>query len=600
MRFPSLSLALSQARSAALRFPWVLLAGIVSAVVCIIMFDDGDPPPLLMRLLFSSGLGISLFFALAVSSERATSRKVGALASLVGLAVLTALFFAFPGWRDPVAARRLVQLAVGFHLLVAVLPYLGRGEANGFWQYNRTLFLRFLVSALYSAVLYLGLIIALLAIDKLLGIHVDEKAYFRLWVTVVFVFNTWFFLGGVPRDLPLLETRRDYPTAIKVFSQFILVPIVTLYLVILTLYMGKIVITQSWPSGWIGYLVSSVAVVGILSLLLVYPVRDRVENRWIATYSRGFYIALFPSIIMLLLAIWKRVQQYGITENRYYLIVLALWLTGIALYSIATRSRSIKVIPATLCALALVTGFGPWGAFSVSERSQKNRLEALLTANNMLTDGRAHAAATPPSVDDRREIGNIVDYLIETHGSDPLRDWFEDGLADVDTLTGKPHAVAETGRDRVLARLDLEYIPPWASRNATHFNFNVHEDGHVLDIRGFDHAVRIQSAWPQHFKVDSDAYTLDYRMWDHALFLLEGASGDTVLTFPLEPLLERLEARREEHLGNNRVPGELMVLEATGPGIRARFHLRSFNGTLGDQGPDLQYAQGDLLLRRDR
>ena len=46
------------------------------------------------------------------------------------------------------------------------------------------------------------------------------------------------------------------------------------------------------------------------------------EHRWVRTYTRGFYVALLPAIVMLWLAIGKRVAQYGITERRYFLIVL--------------------------------------------------------------------------------------------------------------------------------------------------------------------------------------------------------------------------------------------------------------------------------------
>jgi hypothetical protein len=84
---------------------------------------------------------------------------------------------------------------LGFHLFVAFLPYLRRNELNGFWQFNRALFLRFLTAMLYSQVLYAGLSIALVAIDKLLKIHVPPKSYLYLWILIGFIFNTWFFPG---------------------------------------------------------------------------------------------------------------------------------------------------------------------------------------------------------------------------------------------------------------------------------------------------------------------------------------------------------------------------------------------------------------------
>ena len=216
-------------------------------------------------------------------------------------------------------------MSVGLHLLAAVLPYAGVDEPNGFWQYNRALFLRFLTAGIYSAVLFVGLALALAALDNLLGVSVPEESYFRLLATIAFVFNTWFFVAGVPPDLPALEAYTDYPKGLRVFAQFILVPLVIVYLLIVTAYLGRVIVTRVWPSGWTGYLVSALATVGILAILLVHPERDRKDQPWIEIYARWFYVGLFPSIIMLLLAIWQRLGQYGITERRYLLSVLALW-----------------------------------------------------------------------------------------------------------------------------------------------------------------------------------------------------------------------------------------------------------------------------------
>src|ERR1019366_1190611 len=122
--------------------------------------------------------------------------------------------------------------------------------------------------------------------------------------------------------------------------------------------------------------------------LLVRPLEERAEYAWVKTFTKGFYIVLMPAIVMLWLATWKRVAQYGITEPRYFLVVLSLWLAGIALYFTFSRSRSIKLIPASLCAVALLTFAGPTGAFTVSRASQVNRLRNLFKRNELLPNGK--------------------------------------------------------------------------------------------------------------------------------------------------------------------------------------------------------------------
>jgi hypothetical protein len=40
------------------------------------------------------------------------------------------------------AAVLLLILACALHLFVAAAPFTGRGQVNGFWHYNKTMFLR--------------------------------------------------------------------------------------------------------------------------------------------------------------------------------------------------------------------------------------------------------------------------------------------------------------------------------------------------------------------------------------------------------------------------------------------------------------------------
>src|SRR5439155_22978364 len=240
-------------------------------------------------------------------------------------------FLASLRWADRLAGLRFYQLLVAGHLLVAVAPYAGAGRLEGFWQYNRFLFLRYLLASLYSFVLWVGLAVALGALNQLFGLKVPGEAYGHLAAVLAFAFHPWFFLAGLPRDYAALDQLDDYPIGLKVFPQFVLMPLVVAYLAILTAYLGKVIITRTWPSGWIGYLVSCVSSAGVLALLLVHPIRQRADSRWVDAYGRWWFVALVPSLVMLLLATGKRVGQYGITEPRYFLLTLALWLLGLSL-----------------------------------------------------------------------------------------------------------------------------------------------------------------------------------------------------------------------------------------------------------------------------
>src|SRR5260221_3399522 len=319
MPFPSIETAARGARATLVRFPLSILSGLTGMVVLIRMVDshqqDWEP-----RLLATAVMGLALFTASVTTAERRGiaegTRWAVALAILLALALI---FRASLGWTDRMASLRFFQLVLIAHLLVAVGPYAaGRRDADrrleGFWQYNRFLFLRYLVAAFYAAVLWIGLSVALGALDKLFGMKVPGETYFKLWAIMAYGFHPWFFLAGVPANFAELDTLEDYPVGLKVFTQFVLMPLVAVYLAILTTYLGKIIITRTWPSGWIGYLVSSVSLAGVLALLLVHPIRERADSRWVNWYGRWWFVAILPSLVMLVMAVGKRPRQYRIPE----------------------------------------------------------------------------------------------------------------------------------------------------------------------------------------------------------------------------------------------------------------------------------------------
>jgi hypothetical protein len=555
---------MEQAVAVARRFPLVLSCGVIAAVAGSLMIDAGEDTERYLRILFASSLGLPLFVGLEMLAQRHDWKGIGKLVSLLGgVAFLVLVYLLRPGWSDDVALSRFFQLALGLHLFVAVGPYLGVQEKNGFWQYNMTLFLRFLIAGVFAAVLYFGLSIALLAVENLFELEMDSDIYGRLWFALAFVFHPWYFLGGVPEDLPSLDGQTTYPSALKVFAQYILAPIVALYLVILTLYLGKILLTQEWPSGWIGWLVSSVAAAGLLSLLLLHPIQEREENHWVQTYARWFYVALIPSIAMLLLAIWKRIVQYGITEHRYFLVTLSLWLTGICIYFILRRQGSLKVIPATLGILTFLTITGPWGAYAVSERSQVNRLEGILTRNDMLMEGRVR----PPDA----EVSLVAE----------IEPWFEDGLASIDSVSAdpgpSPRAESDARTRAIVSAMGVDYVDKWAGVTDSRFNFSSGRGESPLLIAGHDYVLRDQNADSVSIVVEGRALELT---WDETTskLVLSDESGP-VGSVSLREAVAAAIAFRADSSGTGSIPARVLMSSSHGPGAMLIVYLNSISGT---------------------
>ncbi len=593
LQLPSLGTVVAAALRTLRRFPLVILAAALAATAAILMADDMGPGWLRDPLLAASVLGIPLLTAVALFTERrAWHPALRLLPWLLAVAVLAGVHAAWPAWPDQVRAVRAVQLGVAFHLAVAFLPFQGRYTPNAFWQFNRVLFLRGLGSAISSATFFAGLALALAALDQLFGVDVPETGYFRLWVLIAFVFNTWFFLGGVPEDPNALEAWKDYRAALRVFAQYTLVPLVSVYLLILTVYLVKVVVTWDWPSGWIGWLVSGVAAAGILTLLLVRPIADDPAQKWVAAFARIFWIAVMPATVMLWLALYQRIAQYGVTEPRYFLLVLSLWLAAMAGWYTVTRSRDMRLVPASLCVLALATYVGPWGAYATSARSQVGRLTGILERNGLLEAGGTPAPARRVSDEDAREVSAVVRYLTDTHGTARLASLFPAPTAARLGL-GRRRARRNTEAHvkTVVTALGVPYVERWERAGAGYHYFTAStSSAGAVPLEGYDLLVRIR---PAEDSVVPDTGVTAVLV--PAARAVRVRRGTTVLVdVPLDSPLAV--ARRAPRTTANAIPAGRLHATAEARGVRAAVWIRSMTGIDSAGGIRPTRATGDVLV----
>ncbi len=496
MKLPSLSSLIKNSSTTFLRFPLAILSAAKGTAVAMLLlhldFKEHDTHEYYWHILMVSYLGMLLFTFLTIFSERKNySSKLKIIVQACGVVLLLAYYFSLPEHVHVSIIIRYVLYVIALHLSIAFAPFMVKGEYNGFWQYNKIIFIRILTTALYTGVLYAGIALAILAVDQLFKVDIDEETYGDLWFFLAGVFNTWFFLAGVPRNYSELDLSTDYPKGLKIFTQYVLLPLVTLYLIILYAYEAKIFITADWPVGWVAYLVLGFSIAGILSLLLVWPVRNDEGQAWIKTYSRFFYFALFPLILLLFLAIFKRIAQYGITENRYFILALALWLLFIATYSLLSKVKSIKLIPVSLCIITLLTSFGPWGAFSVSKRSQLNHFEELMIKNNLLKDGKVVQSDSKINWDDQKELSSVIDYLVEINGYNVMQPYLAvnlDSLFKSNSTERIRYSYSQT--QKIVSLMNLKYVSRWEDEENYNERISYHsENDDVLNISGYDELV---------------------------------------------------------------------------------------------------------------
>jgi hypothetical protein len=457
--FPRLSLGLPKIRaglaSALGRFPWVLLCGLAGTLASIeSLREDTKNLNLCGKIAMTAALGMPLFFSLRIVRERIGDLTRAPL-EIVGLPVLAGWFFSLPRVMHDgpgIVYIRWGLLLAALHFAAAVSAYLRQVPGDGFWQFNRRIFLRFCLATLYTCVLTIGLELALLSADKLFELKL-EKSYLDLFYIMIGCFHPAFFLAGVPRDFAELEVDSEYPRGLKAFTQFVLAPLVAAYTAILYAYALKIVIARTWPHGWVALPVLILSGVGILSALLLHPLRTRHEQKWAVWFCRNFPRALAPLALLLLLSLWQRIDDYGVTEERYLGLVSGAWIFAWATIFIFKKEAGIRWIPASLAVICLLTAFGPWSAGAVSKESQLRRLTHLLEAHNLMADGKILVPATRARLPskDYEDIQSTIRYLITTHGGETIRGLFGGLVKETDWTESNRWYLA----DKILGSLDL-------------------------------------------------------------------------------------------------------------------------------------------------
>ena len=390
------------------RFPFIVATSLLGVISALILIDYEGPPgtSILFNIVYAAIPGILLLLALTLTAEkRRWNTRVTLGTQLAGVIALSAYASTLPSLLIDTPAADLVRLmtvTIAMTFLTAYAPFAMEGSINGFWHYNKVLVFRVLLAFLYSTVLYIGLILALLAINNLFSIDIQPKRYGELAVFIYGFINTMIFLRGIPEDLDSLDGITEYPKGLKIFVQYILLPLSTVYLIIIYAYAAKILFMWNWPQGWISRMILGYSVTGFLSLLFLYPVHTKEENGWMRTVFRSFFISMIPLLVLFPLALFRRISQYGMTENRYVAVMIAVWMSLIIIYFIFSRKKNIKLIPLTMFILSLVMIAGPWNMFAVSEQSQRRRLEGILTQAGILTGGKIHATVTPVSAEEKK------------------------------------------------------------------------------------------------------------------------------------------------------------------------------------------------------
>lgn len=568
-------------------YPIVLLMSLIMTASAIYLVDvnyeKNEHEFLATKILLIAGLGISLMFAIKMLTQRIGNAL---LWNVLGLLFLVGFYFVLPTNKDDFTDMYVYLLAPVYilaHLLVAFIAFVKKEDSErNFWQFNKNLFVNFFLTLIFTGVLIGGIELAILAVDKLFNVGVLDKTYFRTFLTLLIFGSTFIFLLFNETGLKVLEKDGEYPVVLKFFTQFVLIPLLFIFVVILYLYSIKILINWELPRGWVSYLVLAYSVVGILALLLVHPLKEDTTKSWVRIFSKVFYYTLLPLLVLLFVAIFTRILAYAFTEARYFVLAMALWLSSLVLYFIFSKKPTIKFIPISLFLFGFFSLTLPYfNAFSVAKRSQKNDLERVLADNNLVVDGKIDFnKEVADSV--VRELESKFEFLDNRHEREYLFGFLSEEMKKDSPSTNYRHwsLISKFKNVKVTKNIYSESFYTQLTNSQTSY-----------DISNYQYAINQTYLQSQTFPVDEDRIEVKYQAdIEFKLILNEKDSVD------LMPLVVKLFDNSNEMTENEEVDGLFIESEVGNYSVKVIFQTISRQNN--DKEKPYYYLNDALFLLR--
>lgn len=588
MKFFSMSELLNKAKLAFERFPFALLWAIISTITTIILVEiDADSIfKQYVNLSITMVLGISWLIATQFYIEQFKKKNLWWIKVIVLLAIIGS-YFLLPEYdteshhysNDDVPYIRYVLFLVAGHLALFFAPFITVWHPKAYWNYLMDMFIAISRSGFFSGILYIGLVIAMTAVRALFDIHIEDQRYGQLFLLCLGIVNTWVYLSDFPKEIQH-NIHLEFNKAIEVLVKFILIPLTLLYLAILYAYVAKIIIQWELPKGWVSYLISALALLLFAIQFIIHPVRLTHKSRLIRKFTTYAFWLLLPLLILLYIAIYTRVAAYGITELRYFLIIVAIFITGSTLYFLFSKRKQLRFLPLALAIFALIGSFGFWGAFSVSKRSQVGQLKELYSAFNQ-TDSIAQ--------DDKNRFESITNYLYD-----------RDALEKLTPIIGfnPKKSFPSVGRwqmgDKILDSLGFQFESGLTSSYSNYHNFNVDSKNSTRTIEGYDYMDYTQF---YHYK-NKEKIGFRYELnEDNNSIEITNKEGDNVLKIELQEFIENLNKNNVDEYHQELAP-ELLSIEAATDSLSFKVLFENINYYEEDSVLRLNGGQAFILYKK--
>ena len=298
----------------------------------------------------------------------------------------------------------LIPISIVLFLLIPILKKKENKE-----KYLQSVFSNFVITGIFATVLWVGIEIILTTVNYLF-FNSGDSLFFRLTM-----YSFWFIIEvfGVSLFLSLLKKPDDnlenyeFPFIFNVLIKFVIIPLIIIYTGVLYIYMAKVLISMHLPIGLISHLVLWYTAFSVAVMILITPFTQK--DKFFENFKKYFPYFSIPLIFASLFAVFQRTYQYGITENRYYVLISIFWLLFCMILYIG--KMNITGIFISLITCLVISVYTPLSAKNVSNFSQSQRLKRMLVKYGALKDGKISKITQKLTNNEGSQIHTTIQYI---------------------------------------------------------------------------------------------------------------------------------------------------------------------------------------------
>ena len=378
----------SQISTAFKRFPLAVAFAIFTTIAFIYVFESYDSINYskLTYWLFIypiTATMIALTISLVQESRKKFSIIPHIVAGAVWLAISIALAFYFVSTnnyteRTYAFATWLFIYTTSF-LSIFVAPFFKQKDENGFWVFLMKNAKAAAIAGAISVVLIAAIDGLLFGFFNLFDIEVSNRPYtYSAIICSCTIFPILFFSG-----IPSIDECLQEAPALNKFqvstNKFLFLPILSLYIILLYAYIAKIIIQWEMPKGMVSYLVSASMMLMLLRVTLTLPERINPKPSFEKKLLKILPAACIPLVILMSVGIMRRISDYGISEDRYYIAAVNIFYYIIIAILLIDKIRcKSKYIAIVFCSMFFIATNGPLSAINVTHRVWINSIETAL------------------------------------------------------------------------------------------------------------------------------------------------------------------------------------------------------------------------------